>query len=597
MRYIIQFVLLIVSPLVMGQAHWCLTDSLYQAELKNNPEKRREVEQFEEAWQKSQVEKALQKSMFRSFGGFTTFAYQPPYIYNVDKTKIQTIPMVFHVIHPAGFTEEIQHRTDEQIKKLVKYVNEVYAGISPRMHTIREGGVFTPIQFALAQRDENNNPSTGIIHVDGSGIGGYAENGLGKNGANEGQLKGLSYWNPNYCLNIYVVNKIGSGALAYAYVGGHGTVFMKASYAREGSDTLPHELGHSLNLHHTFEGGGEYRCPPDNNCLTDNDKICDTEAIKTLYWRRPTSNEINECTGKPYDGGQYNIMNYLNGASKRFTEGQVDRMVFELQHNGTKRNLLNSKAYFPPVERQEVAESCTPPGTKRPNNQANVGPANVIFGDLSYRSQGYNFDDNQYYLNHTKSNPVKFIAGKTYPFDISVGLNPHRVWVFIDYNNNGVFEDVEQVFVANIGSEKYFSQLKPEFKNYKITIPLNAVKNIPLRMRVVGDLQWTKPANPKCAQHEYGQTEDFAIIIIDPAPEEETLTKVGVNTTTPETTLEVKSTGNGVIFPKMNNQEMWNVKSPATGMLIYNTSEHCLAMNYGTEDQPLWRCLETRDMN
>ena len=419
----------------------------------------------------------------------------------------------------------------------------------------------------------------------------------GDNGVEERAIKQLSNWNQNRYLNIYVINKIAGsrGTLAYAYVGGAGTVFMLSSTAHEGDDTLPHELGHTLNLLHTFNGGDYYTCPPDDNCLTDNDMICDTEAVKTLFSRRPTSNDINECTRKPFDGGQYNIMNYLNGDSKRFTEGQVHRMVFELQNNGIKRNLLKSKTYLPPQNLPEIADACTPPGINNPNNQYNVGPANISFGDLNYHSRGYNIDNNQYYIDHTGDMPVKFIAGKTYPFDVSVETNPQRVHVYIDFNNNGDFNDEgEDVFKANIGGNQSFSQINPD---YTITIPLDAEKNVPLRMRVVADLQGRGIGNPKCAQHEYGQTEDFAIMIVDPYPDENEIKKAGINTETPETVFEIKSTDKGVLFPKMNNTQMWNIESPAKGMIVYNTGEHCLAINYGTSEQPLWRCLATRDIN
>ena len=131
-------------------------------------------------------------------------------------------------------------------------------------------------------------------------------------------------------------------------------------------------------------------------------------------------------------------------------------------------------------------------------------------------------------------------------------------------------------------------------------IPMNAVRNTPLRMRITSE--WYSSSNtagytPKCAYHDYGQTKDFAVTIVNPTPSNNDLKKTGVKTTTPETAFDVQSTKNGIVFPKMSNTEMWNIQTPATGMLIYNTSEHCLTMNYGTEAQPLWRCLKTRNMN
>ena len=155
------------SPFLLSQQHWCATDSINEAQLKNNLEFRLQVDKFEEAWRKDQVSKVLQDALLRG-NGLISFAYNPPYEYNVDKNKIYTIPVVFHIIHPGNQSGEESHPTDSQIKSLLKYVNEVYAGIRPNMHGPREGGVFAPIQFALAKKDESNNPTTGIVHINGS---------------------------------------------------------------------------------------------------------------------------------------------------------------------------------------------------------------------------------------------------------------------------------------------------------------------------------------------------------------------------------------------------------------------------------------------
>ncbi|MBK9758967.1 MAG: hypothetical protein IPO90_03075 [Flavobacteriales bacterium] len=44
----------------------------------------------------------------------------------------------------------------------------------------------------------------------------------------------------------------------------------------QSSSVLAHELGHAFNLYHTFEGDvNGTACPPNSNCGTDGDQVCD----------------------------------------------------------------------------------------------------------------------------------------------------------------------------------------------------------------------------------------------------------------------------------------------------------------------------------
>lgn len=96
-------------------------------------------------------------------------------------------------------------------------------------------------------------------------------------------------------------------------------------------------------------------------------------------------------------------------------------------------------------------------------------------------------------------------AGLTYPITIKTGntLNENvRVW--IDYNNNGIFDSNELVISSN-------NQLNTHTQN--ITIPVSAANRV-VRMRVKSSSELTNINNP-CAEIVNGQVEDYRLIIGD----------------------------------------------------------------------------------
>lgn len=66
--------------------------------------------------------------------------------------------------------------------------------------------------------------------------------------------------------------------------------------------------------------------------------------------------------------------------------------------------------------------------------------------------------------------------------------------------------------------------------------------------------------------------------------------QVGINTTEPKATLDVKSEFLGVQFPRLTTEEINQINTPEEGLMIYNLTEKCLAINVG-ETQPDWKCL------
>lgn len=235
-----------------------------------------------------------------------------------------TIPVVVHVIHlgePVGTGSNI---SDAQITGAITGLNQRYANSNNQ-------GVNIEIDFCLATQDPNGCPTTGIVRVNGSNVPNYTSSGIEFNdncGAEEVAVKDLSKWSTLDYYNIWVVHDICGNWSGYAYYpnGGpyDGAVIDRNSMTST-SWTLAHELGHGLNLRHTFNGDNDGNsCPPNNNCTTDGDFICDTPPHK-----RGDCGSTNPCTTQGiWNNSRYNWMSYCSSLNSvgRFTSDQKTRM-------------------------------------------------------------------------------------------------------------------------------------------------------------------------------------------------------------------------------------------------------------------------------
>ncbi|NDW10351.1 hypothetical protein [Dysgonomonas sp. 520] len=75
--------------------------------------------------------------------------------------------------------------------------------------------------------------------------------------------------------------------------------------------------------------------------------------------------------------------------------------------------------------------------------------------------------------------------------------------------------------------------------------------------------------------------------------------QVGINTDSPHQSavLDVQSTTNnqGMLLPRMTTAQKTAITSPATGLLVYDTTTKCISQNVGTEAAPSWVCLSAKD--
>jgi hypothetical protein len=215
---------------------------------------------------------------------------------------IVTIPVVFHVISEDG-TRAGGNIPDSMITNQMTILNQSYAG--------QFGGVDTQFRFTLQSINRVTNASWYPI-VDGS----TAERAMkaalrvgGKGTLNiyTGELSnGLLGWAtfPQTTLNSYD----GAVILAESLPGGTASPYNLG-------DTATHEVGHWLNLYHTFQGG----------CNGNGDFVADTPAEKSAAFGCPTGRDT--CRNNAGADPIRNFMDYTDDACMNmFTAGQATRM-------------------------------------------------------------------------------------------------------------------------------------------------------------------------------------------------------------------------------------------------------------------------------
>jgi len=250
---------------------------------------------------------------------------------------IYTIPVVFHIIHNNG-PENI---SNDQIYDAVAILNRDFrklnADTSSIVAAFQDLAADVGIEFALAAKDPDGNCHPGINRV----ISPLTNDG----GSSE--MKALSNWPRDMYMNIWVCADAGDGVAGFTYNPGDVSgnwgasedgIVMRSDYigsigtsSASKSRTLTHEVGHWLNLDHTWGGTNSPGDP--GNCNID-DNVSDTP--NTIGH---TSCNLSAGTcGSDLD----NVQNYMEYSycSKMFTQGQSNRMRAAIISSTADRNQL-----------------------------------------------------------------------------------------------------------------------------------------------------------------------------------------------------------------------------------------------------------------
>ena len=219
-----------------------------------------------------------------------------------------TVPTRFNLISDHDVSAAEKARWTTLVNNQMQVLNDSYAGKTAA------NAADSPFRFQLVSLNFVNAPQW--YHVVPSGKA-------------ERDMKKALHVGDNTTLNVYA-GDIGAGLLGWAYfpkdVANNGRDYLDGVVILDESmpggtagkyaegDTLTHEVGHWLALHHTFKSG----------CSASNDFVVDTPKEAHPQFDCPVG--ADTCTAPGLDP-IHNFMDYTqDSCMNMFTKGQVQRM-------------------------------------------------------------------------------------------------------------------------------------------------------------------------------------------------------------------------------------------------------------------------------
>ena len=267
-----------------------------------------------------------------------------------EKATIYKIPVVFHVLHNNG----IENISDEQIFDALAILNRDYRLQNQDANNVQTEFQGMPadieVEFLLATKAPNGQCFKGITRTLSTQTYNGADGTAQVNAIIAGNDVYNGTWAGNKYLNIFICSDIGGAAgyttnpsrfsasqmtngiwVLHDYVGSIGTSSVGTSR------TLTHEVGHWLNLSHTWGSNNN----PGNaaSCGGNGDNVQDTPAcigVSACLLNSNTCTTDNAYWGFDMKDNVENYMDY-SYCSKMFTQGQKTRMRTALQSNNTGR--------------------------------------------------------------------------------------------------------------------------------------------------------------------------------------------------------------------------------------------------------------------
>lgn len=296
--------------------------------------------------------------------------------------QIYEIPVVFHVLHKGEYLDvtpnfiEQPYSTNISYQQLVSSIDNLtdrfrntwvpyWEDADEEANRILPISVDAGIEFRLATRDPNGNPTSGIIRHDMSSDANYMENGLVTTQTSSDLTYNMETilqetgWPREQYLNIWVVSEINNnnGGCGTTGIGTFPTETLEftdgvivqwnkigyggfANLSPGGS--LAEHIGSYLGLYQTWRNTPTCEAAnAESDCSSQGDMVCDTPPTP----RNCSSMCSSRCTSPNGEPSQlfypdtiniypdtYNYMDDTGtNCKRRFTQGQVDRMRTTLE--------------------------------------------------------------------------------------------------------------------------------------------------------------------------------------------------------------------------------------------------------------------------
>ncbi|UOG73485.1 GEVED domain-containing protein [Hymenobacter tibetensis] len=164
--------------------------------------------------------------------------------------------------------------------------------------------------------------------------------------------------------------------------------------------------------------------------------------------------------------------------------------------NATGSNVRTRTSYIVYNNLVPVAATCTPTTVAY---CCDYGITSFTLGSLTKTS----LNGQAGYENFTCTNRVQLVEGTAVPISlVTGGTSPHDTRVWLDLNNDGAFT----------GNELLYTALNSDNPSGTLIIPGAAVKNTPLRLRVLAD--FVGGVSGPCSNPQLGQVEDYTVTVL-----------------------------------------------------------------------------------
>jgi hypothetical protein len=357
-----------------------------------------------------------------------------------NERVIYTIPTVVHVVY-RNATENL---SDAQIVSQITALNKDYRKLNPDVAQVPSAwtslAADVGIEFCLANRDPQGNPTTGITRTSST----QSSFDISNENMKFNNTGGKSAWPTDQYLNIWVCNLDGT-LLGYAQFPGQGSLSTDGvvidfdDFGTIGTATPPfnlgrtatHEVGHWLGLYHIW--GDEPQC-------TQDDGVADTPQQKDKNYGCPSfpqgsSQSGGSCSGSNPGSMFMNYMDYVNDACMyMFTNGQKVNMLAALTQQ--RATLLQSNGCAGVIPNPNTCDSIT-------NLAASAilqiyRPSDVSSGGTGFISGTNSFLDKAKADKYTASSTLQIkglwiFFGYLYLPSGGASTVTYKVW-----NNNGV---------------------------------------------------------------------------------------------------------------------------------------------------------------
>ncbi|NNC94140.1 MAG: T9SS type A sorting domain-containing protein [Chitinophagales bacterium] len=269
---------------------------------------------------------------------------------NNRNSAIVTIPVVVHIL----YNNAASNLSDNVVYSQIDVLNEDFRRLNADTNQTRsmfQSVAGDPlIEFCLATTDPSGNPTDGITRTF-TNTTSFDSNTNDMKSASSG---GKDPWPAAQYLNVWVCELQGN-VLGFAYFPGapasiDGIVCDPNVFGATGSHllsgyqdgrTMTHEVGHYLNLYHTFNDACAGTSA--SSCGNSGDRVCDTPPVANATFGCPSN--PNTCTETPVDEVDMyeNYMDYTYDNCKNlFTNGQISRMQALFSQGGLRYSLVNS---------------------------------------------------------------------------------------------------------------------------------------------------------------------------------------------------------------------------------------------------------------